>query len=75
MDGRGAHMVVQTDLGPITVIYMPGTTVKDRRVIEFGNMQAYLVALEVGSAAIIGRQDQAVSTMDELVRNAIVRAS
>ena len=75
LDGRGAHMVVQTDQGLITVIYMPGTTVKDRRVIEFGNMQAYLVALEVGSAAIIGRQDQAVSTIDDLVRNSINRST
>ena len=75
VDGRGAHMVVQTDQGLITVIYMPGTTVKDRRVIEFGNMQAYLVALEVGSAAIIGRQDQAVSTIDNLVRNSINRST
>ena len=75
LDGLGAHMVVQTDLGPITVIFMPGTTVKDRRIIEFGTMQAYLVALEVGSAAIIGRQDQAVSTMDKLVRNSIVSST
>ena len=75
MDGRGAHMIVQTDQGLITVLYMPGTTVKDRRIIEFGTMQAYLVALEVGSAAIIGRQNQAVSTMDELVRNSIFRST
>ena len=75
LDGRGAHMIVQTDQGLITVIYMPGTTVRDRRIVKFGTMQAYLVALEVGSAAIIGSADQAVSTMDELVRNSIFRST
>ena len=75
LDGRGAHMIVQTDRGLITVIYMPGTTVRDRRIVKFGTMQAYLVALEVGSAAIIGSADQAVSTMDELVRNSIFRST
>lgn len=75
MDGRGAHMIVQTDQGLITVIYMPGTTVRDRRIVKFGTMQAYLVALELGSAAIIGRADQAISTMDELIRNSILRST
>ena len=72
MEGRGAHMVVQTDDGPVTVIYMPGTAVKDRHIIEFGEMQAYLVAMEAGSAAIIGRQDQAVSSIDSLVRESLL---
>ena len=63
------------EMGWPIVIFMPGTKVKDRRTIEFGTMQAYLVALETGSAAIIGRQDQAVSTMYELVRNSIIRSA
>jgi len=72
MEGRGAHMIVQTDEGPVTVIYMPGTEVIDRRIIAFGEMQAYLVAMETGSAAIIGRQDQSVSSIDRLVRDSLL---
>ena len=71
MNGEGAHLIVKTDQGLINVIYMPKTAVKDRRIIEFGGMQAYLVALEVGSVAIIGRLDQEVSSLDSLVRESL----
>jgi len=75
MKGKGAHMVVQTDQGPVSIIYMPGTEVTDRQVVEFGKMQAYLVAMEGGSAAIIGTLDQAVSEVDALVRESLHRTT
>jgi len=71
LQGLGIHMVVQTDEGLISLIYMPGTMVEDRRTIKFGEMQAYMVALETGTAAIIGRHDQSVSSLDLLVRNSL----
>ena len=71
LEGRGAHMVVQSDRGEVTVIYMPGTMVQDRRIIEFGDMQAYMVAFESGTAAIIGHTHQIVSNLDQLVRSSL----
>jgi hypothetical protein len=70
--GQGAHMVVSTDHGPVTIIFMPDTSVKDKQLVEFGEMHALLVALQVGSAAIIGDMRQPVSSLDSVVRNSIV---
>ena len=75
INGMGAHMIVQTDNGPVTLIVMPNTEVTDRKLVSFDNMQAHLVALGGGSAAIIGRSDQAVSAIDSLVRRSISSTS
>jgi hypothetical protein len=69
--GRGAHMVVSTDQGPMTIIFMPDTDVIDGEVVEFDQMHAYLVNLERGSAAIIGRSSQPVEMLEVMVRNSI----
>jgi len=70
-EGRGAHMVVDTDQGPMTIIFMPGTQVTNGEMVEFDQMHAYMVDLEHGSAAIIGRQSQAVKSLETLVRNSL----
>jgi hypothetical protein len=71
LKGRGAHMIVQSDQGPLNVIYMPDTMVEDRRTIEFGEMRAYMVAFAGGTAAVIGRADQSVSSLDALLRTSL----
>jgi hypothetical protein len=68
-DGRGAHMVVSTDQGPVTIIYMPEVQATDGEVVEFDQMHASLVNLERGSAAIIGNQSQNVDSLVVMVRN------
>lgn len=69
--GRGVHMVVSTDQGDMTIVFMPETQVTDGEMIEFGQMHAYLVDLDHGSAAIIGRQSQPVKSLETLVRNSL----
>jgi hypothetical protein len=70
-DGRGAHMVVSTDQGPMTIIFMPETQVADGNRVEFEQMHALLVSLEHGSAAIIGEKSQSVENLAPLVRESI----
>ena len=70
-DGRGAHMVVSTDQGPMTIIFMPKTVVTDGEMIEFDQMHAYLVSLEHGSVAIIGKQSQAVESLETMIRSSL----
>jgi hypothetical protein len=70
-NGRGAHMVVSTNNGLITVIFMPDTQVQDGDTVEFDQMRAYLVNLEHGSAAIIGRGAQPVESLEAMVRSSI----
>ena len=70
-EGRGAHMVVSTDQGPMTIIFMPKTRVTDGELVSFDQMHAFLVNLEHGSAAIIGKQSQAVESMEAVIRDSL----
>ena len=70
-DGRGAHMVVSTDQGPVTIIYMPETQTTDGEVLRFDQMQASLVSLEHGSAAIIGNQSQSIENLVVMVKDSL----
>ena len=71
MSGRGAHMIVDTDQGPMTIIFMPKTQVDDGKMLKFDQMHALLVNLKHGSAAIIGEQSQAVETLEPVVRGSL----
>jgi hypothetical protein len=73
-DGKGVHMVLNTQDGPVTVIYMPDTVVSDGKIHAFDNVQAILVELQHGSAAIIGADSQRLSDYYAIVRNSIVPA-
>ena len=70
-DGRGAHMVVSTDQGPMTIILMPKTQVTDGEMVEFDQMHALLVNLDHGSAAIIGERSQNVENLVAMVRDSL----
>jgi len=69
--GKGIHMIVDSPEGPLTVIYMPRTSVSDREMLEFDGMQAMLVQLSSGSAVIIGHPDQRIPEVYALVRDSI----
>ena len=71
-DGRGAHMVINTEQGLMTLILMPHTDVSNGEIVEFGNMHALLVELGPGSAAIIGEQDQPVENLQAMVRQSLI---
>ena len=70
-EGRGAHMIVSTDQGPMTIIYMPNNQVPEGEKISFGQTHALLVNLEHGSAAIIGEGSQRVDSLVSLVRESL----
>jgi hypothetical protein len=64
-------MVVSTDQGPMTIIYMPKTLVTDGDLITFNRQHALLVRLGTGSAAIIGDLDQTVESLENMVRSSL----
>ena len=70
-NGRGAHMVVSTDQGPMTIIFMPKTDVPDGEMINFDEQHALLVSLDSGSAAIIGKRTQALEDLESMLRNSL----
>jgi hypothetical protein len=71
-DGKGIHMILNTESGPVTVIYMPDTPVIDREMFAFDNVEAILVDLQSGSAAIVGPNQQTISGLYAFVQNSIV---
>jgi hypothetical protein len=73
-DGKGVHMILNTERGLVTVIYMPETPVSDGEQILFDDSEAVLVQLRHGSAVIIGSRLQNVSEFRSLVQESIVTA-
>lgn len=70
--GKGVHMVLNTNSGPITLIYMPGTAVSDHKSITFDGVEAMLVELPHGSAAIIGNGQQPIEDFYAVVHDSIL---
>lgn len=71
-DGNGIHMVLDTEGGLVTVIYMPNTGVEDRQSFEFDGQQAVLVQLRHGSAAIVSAGPQNTGALYALVQDSIL---
>ena len=71
-DGKGVHMILNTETGPVTVFYMPETEVTDKEMLVFDNMEAILVDLQSGSAAIIGPDPQLISSLYSFVQDSIL---
>ncbi|MDX1379888.1 MAG: DUF3379 family protein [Xanthomonadales bacterium] len=70
-DGQGLHMVLNTDVGPVTVIYMPGVPVEDREQFTFDGQRAVLVQMDLGSAAVISAAPQVAENWLAFVQETI----
>ena len=70
--GIGAHLVVNTATGPVTVLFMPGVKIKDREMLEFDGLQAQLVSVTGGAVAVIGTPNQQVGDYHALVQHSFV---
>jgi hypothetical protein len=73
-DGKGVHMVVDAGEGPVTVIYMPETRVTHGESLPIDDVEAVLVELQKGSAAIIGASTEGLNRLYALVQSSIVPA-
>ena len=71
-DGKGAHMVLMTEQGPVTVFYLPKTRVQDTTSFEMPGMHAFLLDLQQGSAAIIGPSMDSVQSVARLLSSGLV---
>jgi len=71
-NGMGAHLVITTASGPVTIIYMPETLVADGEMLAFDDMQAQLVGLARGSAAVVGSRSQDVAQWHSLVQSSFI---
>ena len=72
-DGKGVHMVLVTESGPVTVIYMPNTTIEEEHGLTLEGKHAWLVALDQGAAALIGDSDEQLQQLQPSIRQGIAR--
>lgn len=70
-NGRGAHFIISTEYGSITVIYMPATPGEGVQQFSVDGQRAHIVPLEQGSIAIIAGTDQAATAVTPFLRSAI----
>ncbi len=70
-NGKGAHFILSTEDGPITVIYMPATSGEGVQQFSVDGLRAHIVPLEQGSIAIIAGTDQAATAVTPFLRSAI----
>jgi hypothetical protein len=62
--GTGARMVLMTDSGPVTILYMPKAQLSKRIEFEVKDMKGAIVALEEGAAAIIGNSNRQIAQVE-----------
>ncbi len=68
---QGAHMIVDTAAGPVTVIYMPAVELAQPVLVRFDDVEARVVALTTGAAAIIGPEGRPVEDLQSRLREGI----
>lgn len=61
-NGNGVHMVMRTESGPVTVIYMPATKGRNGQIMHLAGSEAMLTNTERGSFAVIGAGSGDLST-------------
>jgi hypothetical protein len=74
-DGTGAHLVLMTEAGPVTVFYLPETEVLNARSFEIPGMHAFLVDLQHGAAAVIGPSPDSVQSVALMLDSGILPAT
>ncbi len=72
---RGAHMVISTQSGPITLIFMPEVDTVNGHILDLGEEVAATLPLERGSAVIIGPSEEAIAPIYAIARAGIRPAS
>lgn len=71
-EGKGVHMVLNTPTGPLTVFYMPETSVTDQQTLAFDDVEAMLIELKNGSAVIVGADRRGLQQYYALVQESII---
>lgn len=66
--GRGAHLVVQGERGPVTLLVMPGEAIVDRKYVSDRRFNGIIVPVPGGSLAIVGEPEETLETIERRVR-------
>jgi hypothetical protein len=70
-EGRGAHLIVPGERGPVTVLIMPEANVRQEVMLRSGNLIGKIVPCPRGSIAIVGTKDEALDVIHQRMEGAI----
>lgn len=65
------HLVVQGELAPCTIFFIPEISVADRFSIRDGNLRGLVVPIDGGVMAIVGAPDETLAPVVEQVKSAV----
>jgi len=69
--GPGMHLVVQAEQGPVSVLIMPNESLSQRQAINDERFHGLILPAAVGSVAVVGESDAAVSNVVTRLKYAI----
>ncbi|MDX1554400.1 MAG: DUF3379 family protein [Xanthomonadales bacterium] len=68
---RGAHMIITTENGPVTLIFMPEVDTDNGHILAMSDQVAATLPLERGSAVIIGPSEETITPIYLMARAGI----
>lgn len=69
--GKGLHLVLQGEHGPVTLLMMPEQPVNGVLPLQAGELQGVILPLQQGSVAVVGTIGEPVLHIGEQVRRAV----
>jgi len=72
---QGAHVIVDSAEGPITVLFMPGEFVGQRSQLEDGRFQGIIIPTRQGSMAIVGEDPQQIEQLERELASQMIDLS
>ncbi len=70
--GLGARMVLMTDSGPVTLLYMPKAELAKRVDFTLEKYKGAIVAMETGAVAIIGENRSQLASAEAKLQNTMM---
>lgn len=69
--GRGLHMVLRGEQGPVTVLVMPGEFVQKEIPVADQRFQGRIYSATYGSFAVVGEENEPLKPVAQLVRDSL----
>ena len=68
---KGAHMVVESQAGPLTVLFMPGENIVRRKLFNDARFKGVILPVENGSMAIIGDDEKEINQLEQQLKSTL----
>ncbi len=68
---KGIHMVLQGDLGPITVLMLPDISVDSQQIIRDGRFHGLITPEEQGSIVVVGEKGESLQQLQDKLKQTL----